>query len=161
MAATLAAAEFWTGPLEARQAETLAVLAPTSTEFNVVARRLAPTRGRIPEAFQAGRRTKLGRLGAFEVCLIQSGVGQSATMRSCLQVLPRPFGHALLIGFAGGLEDGLPAGTLVRPARVAGPAQVEFAASNRLSALGGLRPGCTGSSRPRGSADTRATATVP
>ncbi len=139
MAATLAEPDFWTAPLVARHAEALAIFAPTSTEFRIVARRLQPTKGRLPPEFSRGLKVKLGRLGKFEACLIRSGVGQEPTKLACVRFLPRPFGHALLIGFAGGLEDGLPAGSLVRPERVIGPGDLEFTASDRLAALGGQR----------------------
>jgi nucleoside phosphorylase len=139
MPATLAEPEFWTAPLEARFAEALLVLAPTDPEFRIVARRLRPSGGQVPASHRQGYRTACGRLGAFETCVVRSGVGHRATEAACLRFLPRPFGHALLVGFAGGLESGLPAGTLVRPDRVLSGGELEFLPSERLAAVGGVR----------------------
>ena len=141
MALRMAERAFWSASAAPREAEALAVFAPTEPEFNVVARRLQPPLGAPPGEISRGMRVQLGRIGRFDVCLIRSGVGQNPTTLAAVRFLARPFGHALLIGFAGGLEDGLPPGSLVRPERAIGPPGIEFFAdTNRLAALGG-QPG--------------------
>jgi adenosylhomocysteine nucleosidase len=96
----------------------IALLAPMRSELRPLVTRLSLRRSPPPPAARGGRSYD-GRAGTATVTATLTGIGTAAAARAAHRVLDSgPVDHVVVVGIAGGIDDGLAIGDLVVPRAV-------------------------------------------
>ena len=96
----------------------IGMLAPMPSELRPLVKRLGlrPAPAPADGAGGAGRKVHEGRLGAAEVTAAMTGMGTAAAAEAARRLLDsQPVDHVVVVGIAGGIDDRLAIGDVIRP----------------------------------------------
>jgi adenosylhomocysteine nucleosidase len=90
----------------------IGMLAPMPSELRPLVKRL----GLKPTSEAAGRKAHAGHLGTADVTAAMTGMGTAAAAEAARRLLDsQPVDHMVVVGIAGGIDDRLAIGEVIRP----------------------------------------------